>query len=95
MRARRTERTDKVLRLPGGTEDNDLWFYIETFDDEVLGVVPAICSVWVPSDEERKAIAEGQNIRLIVFADHFNPTTIDITDERIGGSASTGGEQES
>lgn len=92
MKARRTVRTDRVLHLPDGTEDNDLWFYVETFDDDVLGECKAICSVWVPSDEERKAIAAGENIRLIVFSGQHPPVTIDTTDERIG-RAPTGGEQ--
>lgn len=94
MRARRTERTDKVLHLPGGTEDNDLWFYVEVVEDKVMGVVPVINSVWVPSDEERKAIAEGANIRLMTFSNEHPPVSIDVTHERIG-RASTGGEQES
>jgi hypothetical protein len=58
MRGRRTHLSNKVYSLPGGTEDNDLWIYD---DGEHLR------SCWVPSDEERAAIAAGENIELIVW----------------------------
>jgi hypothetical protein len=45
-----------------------------------------IASVWEPSDEERKAIAEGENVRLLVWAIRGTqqPVAIDTTDELLG-----------
>lgn len=79
MRARRTEHTNRVLKLPGGTEDNDLWFYEVEQDGQRI-----ICSVWVPTEEERNRIANGENIRLLVWGGH-PPVALDITDEKIKG----------
>ena len=80
MKARRTHHTDKVFRLPGGNEDNDLWTY-EMKDDHG---VPIVCSVWVPTEEERKAIAAGENIRLCVWGGGQPPVVLDLTDEPLG-----------
>lgn len=82
MRARRTVLTDKVYRLPGGTEDNDLWVYEIDEPDEPAKI---ICSVWVPTTEERLAIAQGQNIRLCVWGGQ-PPVAIDLTDEQVMGA---------
>lgn len=80
MRARRTENTNVVHHLRGGTEDNDLWSYycVDEHDN------PLIATVWVPTDEERKKIAEGWNIRLFVMGRRTPPVMMDITNERIG-----------
>jgi hypothetical protein len=43
-----------------------------------------ICSVWVPSPEEREAIANGENIRLMVWGYGIPPFAMDTTDEKIG-----------
>lgn len=80
MRARRTHNSTRVFRLPGGNEDNDLWVY-DTPDSENNNV---ICSVWVPSDEEREMIANGLNIRLLVWGTGIAPLAMDITDEPLG-----------
>jgi len=80
VRARRTEHSTKVYRLPGGTEDNDLWVY-EHADDQGNHITS---SVWVPSDEERAAIAAGENIRLNIWGRMIPPVMIDTTPERIG-----------
>jgi hypothetical protein len=79
MRPRRTIYTDRVFSLPGGTEDNDLWTYMVVTDSG-----PGIASVWVPTDEERAAIAAGENIRLVVFGMTMPPVYLDLTDEAIG-----------
>lgn len=73
MKARRTHRTDIVFKLPGGTEDNDLWVERMEIEDEVLGVTVALGSTWVPSDEERRAIADGANIELLVVGTVLPP----------------------
>jgi hypothetical protein len=69
-----------VFRLPGGNEDNDLWVY----DVQDNGGDNVICSVWVPSPEEREAIANGENIRLMVWGYGIPPFAMDTTDEKIG-----------
>lgn len=79
MRPRRTIYTNRVLQLPGGAEDNDLWAYVVDTDDG-----PGIASVWVPTDKERAAIAAGENIRLIVFGLGMPPVLLDLTDEQLG-----------
>jgi hypothetical protein len=82
MRPRRTHNTTRTLSLRGGTEDNDLWVY-DLPDGDGRHV---IASVWEPSDEERKAIAEGENVRLLVWAIRGTqqPVAIDTTDELLG-----------
>lgn len=80
MKPRRTEFTTRVFRLPGGTEDNDLWVY-DIPDEEGHNI---IASVWVPSPEEREAIANGWNVRLLSWGTTIPPYAIDITDEKIG-----------
>lgn len=82
MKPRRTVHTNRVFSLPGGTEDNDLWTYVVATDDG-----PGIASVWVPTDEERVAIAAGENIRLIVFGVGMPPVLLDLTDEQLGKQA--------
>jgi hypothetical protein len=80
MRARRTHNTKRVFHLPGGTEDNDLWVY--DLDDGRGNHV--IASVWEPTEEERKRLAEGWNIRLLVWGDGIPPFAMDTTDEPLG-----------
>lgn len=60
MKPRRTHTSNQVYVLPGGNEDNDLWVHI----DPAQGTVS---SVWELTDEERRAIADGANIELIVW----------------------------
>lgn len=81
MRPRRTHLTNRVLTLPGGTEDNDLWIY--NAEEEGTGV-PIICSVWEPTPQERVRIAAGENIRLSVRGYRHPPVSLDLTDEPLG-----------
>ena len=80
MKARRTHNTTRVFRLPGGTEDNDLWVY-DIDDGEGNNI---IASVWEPTLEERKAIANGENVRLLVWGRGIPPFAMDTTDEPLG-----------
>jgi hypothetical protein len=82
MKARRTHNTNVVHRLPGGTEDNDLWTYYLQDESER----PVICSVWVPSAKERQRIAAGENVRLMVWGERTPPVAMDLTDEPLGKS---------
>lgn len=89
MRSVKTENSVTEHRLveADGTHDPErsLWTYYEDFEDEKLGVVRAIVSVWVPSFEEREAIAAGANIRLISFSQRTPPVTMDVSTEKILG----------
>jgi hypothetical protein len=80
MKPRRTHLTTHPLTLPGGNEDNDLWVYVE--EDE--NSYPVICSVWVPTDEEREKIANGENVRLMVWGTRHPPVAMRTTDEPLG-----------
>lgn len=80
MRSRRTHRTNVVHQLPGGTEDNDLWAYYVKDDSGY----PVICSVWEPTEDERKRIASGENILLMVWGTKTPPINVDLTDEPLG-----------
>lgn len=80
MRARRFRGADQVIRLEGGTEDNDLWARVDRLSDGT----PMITSVWVPTDEERLAIAAGANIELIVLAVRTPPIAMAVTDIPLG-----------
>ena len=70
--------------LPGGTEDNDLWVY-DIADPEGYNIV---ASVWVPTPEERERIANGWNIRLLVWGKGMPPVAMDTTDEKLGKAPS-------
>ena len=83
MRGRRTHNSTRVFTLPGGTEDNDLWVY--DMDDGQGNNI--IVSVWEPTPQEREAIADGENIRLLVWGPQgyrIPPFGIDTTDEPLG-----------
>lgn len=80
MKPRRTVVSNRVFRLPGGTEDNDLWVYA---DIDTRGE-PVIRSTWVPTEDERKAIAEGQNIELVVWGAGHPPVNMQLTDVPLG-----------
>lgn len=80
MRARRTYNSNAVFRLVGGTEDNDLWVEraVTTEGDAILQ------SVWEPTDDERREIAEGANVRLTTWGTGTPPLMVDVTDEPLG-----------
>lgn len=81
MKPRRTHESNRVYRLPGGTEDNDLWV-TETFCSEEPDV-PVILSTWEPTDEERAAIAAGANVELAVWGGQ-PPVALQTTDVPLG-----------
>jgi len=80
MKPRRTVLSDKVFRLPGGTEDNDLWTI--TYGPEDGG--PCIGSTWVPTDEERQRIADGTNIELVVWGEGHPPVAVRLSTYKLG-----------
>lgn len=79
MRPRRTHLSNQVFRLAGGNEDNDLWVTGESSD---LG--PVIRSTWEPTDDERTAIAAGENIELVVWGDGHPPVAVHTTGVALG-----------
>jgi hypothetical protein len=86
VKPRRTPTSNFVFRLEGGTEDNDLWVRRDVEDG-----IPTINSVWVPSDEERAAIAAGANLELTVWGQGTPPVALRTTDEQPGRVAAEGG----
>lgn len=80
MRPRRTPFTDCVFRLPGGTEDNDLWVARDTSEEGA----PILRSTWQPSKKEREAIAAGENIELIIWDSSHPPVAVATTAVPLG-----------
>lgn len=82
MRPRRTPTSNKVFRLAGGTEDNDLWVRAGIEDGE-----PTISSTWEPNEEERTALAAGASIELTVWGIGHPPVALRTTTESLGRRA--------
>lgn len=82
MKPRRTIESNCVYSLEGGTEDNDLW--AEQATDQYGNLV--VCSVWVPTEAERRMIAEGHNIELRIFGGQ-PPVAMVVTDVPLGRPA--------
>lgn len=74
MRPRRVPTSNQVFRLPGGTEDNDLWVERTLGSDDE----PLILSVWELDDDDRAAIAAGGTIELRVWGTGHPPVAITI-----------------
>lgn len=81
MRPHRTHFSNTVYRLPGGTEDNDLWVEVGPADE---GAGELLRSCWVPTAEERRAIAEGANVELIVWGSAHPPVALGVVDYPLG-----------
>lgn len=77
MKPRRTHTSDRVFRLEGGNEDNDLW--VTTYHE-----TPALGSTWEPTAGERDAIARGANIELITFATAHPPIAMRLSPYALG-----------
>lgn len=80
MKPRRTHLANFVYRLEGATEDADLWVYKHR-DPEGF---PVIRSCWVPTAEERAAIANGANIELVVWGDGHPPVAMQLNETPLG-----------
>lgn len=80
MRPRRTHDSNSVFSLPGGTEDNDLWLRkVRDSDGDII-----LCSCWVPTEAERKALAAGHNVELIVWGEAHPPVAMRVVSYPIG-----------
>lgn len=80
IKPRRTPFSNSVFHLPGGNEDNDLWTQ-RTLDADRS---PIIASVFVPTDEQRQLIADGQNIELVIWGDGQPPVAMLVTEKQPG-----------
>lgn len=80
MKPRRTAESDGVLVLPGGNEDNDLWYQ----HGSTVSGVHAFLTVWEFTDEERQEIADGKNLRLAVLGHNHPPVILELTDVKLG-----------
>lgn len=80
MKPRRTPDSNQVFRLPGGTEDNDLWvrLTVDQHDDDVIE------SVWQPNDLERRMLAEGAHVRLVVWGRAHPPVAVGVYQGELG-----------
>lgn len=86
MRPRRTPMSNRVWRLPGGNEDNDLWVTEGRLDNpgDPMHGAPEIRSVWEFTPEERTAIAAGENLSFSVLGPVMPPISMYVTDEPLG-----------
>ena len=82
MKPRRTPLSTTVFRLPGGTEDNDLW--VTEYGSEKGG--RAIGSVWELTPEGRAEVYAGANVELVVFGGSQPPVTLRTTIVPLGRS---------
>lgn len=83
MRPRRTPTSNKVFRLEGGNEDNDLWCeHALTTDGR-----PVILSTWELTDAERELVTKGANIELCVFSGVTPPVSLAVTIVSLGKEA--------
>lgn len=74
MRPRRTPDSNVVYRLPGGTEDNDLW--CERLPSAYAGT--RIMSEWELDDDEREAIAAGGRVYLVQYGEPIQPVSLGV-----------------
>lgn len=75
MKPRRTVESNAVYELSGGNEDNSLWV-----NQSPNGV---IASVWELTDEERLQVAEGGNIKLMIYGGQ-PPVSMHVTTVALG-----------
>jgi hypothetical protein len=95
LRPRRTHNSTNVYVLEGGNEDNDLW----AERGETGALPPAkspvafdrsedghaiIRSTFVPNQQQRAAIAAGENVELVIFGEAQPPVMLLVTDVPIG-----------
>lgn len=71
-----TKHTNFVFKLPGAGDDHDLPVQ-RSLDGQGA---PVICSNWVPTEDERQAIARGANLELIVWGSGHPPVAMRVED---------------
>lgn len=80
LKPRRTHLSNDVYRLRGGNEDNDLWVRKGVTEDKH----PIICSTWVPTEDQRRRIAAGENLELIIWGTQQPPVSVRLDDTPLG-----------
>lgn len=80
MKPRRTHTSNDVFKLDGANEDHDLWI-TRAVDGSKL---PVLISVWVPTDDERQRLAQGENLELVVWGYQHPVVAMGITDAPLG-----------
>jgi hypothetical protein len=70
----RTPNSTSLFRLPGGTEENDL--YVERCQDANGRTV--LTSTWELDDDDRAAIAAGATIELLVWGHGHPPVAVAV-----------------
>jgi hypothetical protein len=83
LKAVRTEASDLELTLPGGGEDRTLPAQrVKAFDPELgeseADAHDAIVTVWKPEDGERRALANGALIELVVHGSGHPPVSMGV-----------------
>jgi hypothetical protein len=81
MKPRRTHTSNQVYRLVGGNEDSDLWVTIYPPDDQSS---KQIGSTWEPTPDERRAIADGANIELVIWGNAQPPVALRLSPYALG-----------
>jgi hypothetical protein len=69
-----TETTTSVFKLPGGTDENDLPVE-HTVSEEGQ---PILLSTWELDEEERKLVASGSKIQLLLWGQGHPPVAIRV-----------------
>jgi hypothetical protein len=80
VKPRRTHNSNKVFVLEDGNEDSDLWTELALTEEGD----PVIISVWEPSDDERRRVADGENVALVVWGRMHPPVMVTVTDDPLG-----------
>jgi hypothetical protein len=79
MKPIRTPHTTAVFKLPGGTEENDM--PVEQGTDGGDEDVPVLRSTWALTDEERRWIADGGMVELVIFGTGHPPVAMHAVDK--------------
>lgn len=72
-----TPDTNMILTLPGGDESNNLPVEVAQDADKH----PVFVSEWGMTPEERKAIADGGFVRIVLWGEGHPPISVGVADE--------------
>lgn len=76
MRHIKTNNTDKVFKLEGGTEENDL--HVETGVSEYG---PKLTSTWLPDEEDLAMLNAGGGVELVVWGTGHPPVSLAVAEK--------------
>lgn len=80
LKPRRTVHSTNCYALEGANEDNSLWVH----EDSDSAGSPIFRSTWVLTDEQRKKIAEGSNVEVILWEAQI-PMSVALDDSELRG----------